>query len=291
MTTETQQFATAKAKDILVKFGSETIGQTVNGEIIIQTEFLKRAAKGIKQIMEAGGKALIVSSGSAQLGRIEATKNNLGIKDRRTLSFLGSRELDLLWKDIFLEFGLHSYLLLINNIHNDLEYIENSLEIIDSGGVMVYNENDIFSQKKRSKKVFWEDNDTMAAKIATDYRNHSRLDIQDLVICSSIDGYIQDFDSKKSEELQNLVKTLNLKEIKKLLKLESKKLETHKSTSGTGGIVTKLKCMQMFLEGGGKTGYIVDSQNADNFEILLNAILLEQEYDRGTVFSNKSRQI
>jgi glutamate 5-kinase len=290
MTTEIQQFATAKAKNIMIKLGSEVIASTTKeGEIIIQTEFLKRAAKGIKQIMEAGGKTLIVSSGSAQLGRIEATKNNQNIKDRRTLSFLGSRELDLLWKDIFLEFGLHSYLLLINNTHNDLEYIENSLEIIDSGGVMVYNENDIFSQKKRSKKVFWEDNDTMAAKIVTDYRNHSRLDIQDLVICSSIDGYIQDFDPKKSKELQNLLKTLNLKQIKKLLKLESKKT-SKTSTSGTGGIVTKLKCMQMFLEGGGKTGYIVDSQNADNFEILMNAILFEQDYARGTVFSNNLEQ-
>jgi glutamate 5-kinase len=286
MTTEIQQFATAKAKNIMIKLGSEVIASTTEeGQIIIQKQFLRRVAIQVKQIMEAGGKALIVSSGSAQLGRIEAAKNNFGIKDRRTLSFLGSRELDLLWKDIFIEFGLHSYLLLINNTHNDLEYIENSLEIIDSGGVLIGNEHDIFSQKKRSKEVFWEDNDTMAAKIATDYRHHSRLDIEDLVICSSIDGYIQDFDNK---EIQKLIKSLNLKQIKKLLKLESKKLETQKSISGTGGIVTKLKCMQMFLEGGGKTGYIVDSKNSDNFEMLVNAILLEQDYDRGTVFRMSS---
>lgn len=215
------------SRKIVVKIGSNTLSGE-DGTVDHKT--MNNIVDQLNQLMEAGKKVIIVSSGAGicGVGAINKWHRKEDINYKQALCAIGQVELMLAYKEIFGKYDIHVGQMLlsrddfddpIRNLH-----IRNTLfTLVDEGVVPIVNENDSVSVEE----IKIGDNDTLSALTA----NLWGADL--LVIMSDIDG-IHDKNPKEYENAELIEEVYDIESL--LEEIDS----NGKSNFGTGGVVTKI---------------------------------------------------
>jgi glutamate 5-kinase len=239
------QYASTKEILHILKIGSESFAKRENGIITVQTEFLETMAKNIKKLRKASQKFVIVSSGAVQMGRKNFEEDGLDWNNttKQYLASEGNTETNEQWKNIFAKNGIRIAQGLLNSEVDNGNYIQHVGEALNHGRIMIFNENDLVATRQRIDGIIFKDNDTLVGRIAKD------LAADKLAIFSSIDGYLEHYNTTQ----EKLIRNLDVNQIKALIKIETTKNEIKltagdNSEVGTGGILTKLEGILDYLE-------------------------------------------
>jgi glutamate 5-kinase len=259
----------------IIKIGSEgIIIRNEDGGFEVQQEFVDQITRNIAQLRESTN-FVLVSSGAVSMGRKICQETGIDnvelLNCKQALASLGANDLINIWQQSFLKHGIRASQNLLNSETDNGKYAESAKVLINSGIVTIFNENDFVATREREDRLIFEDNDTMAARIAQD------LGAKNLTIFSrGINGYHKDFGTDQEMVLE----TLNLTQIQDLITLEQFKCST-KTEGGTGGILTKIIAMRNFLTTNSSgVGRIVDASNSQSIDNYF------QGNYKGTVFAN-----
>ncbi len=228
----------SERKRVVVKLGTSTLTHKT-GKLNIRR--VEQLVKTLADIYNSGHEVILVSSGAIGLGM-----GKLGILNRpkdtpgkQACAAVGQCELMYLYDKLFGEYSisvaqvlLTKYILLEDRRKN----VENALERLLGLGVLpVVNENDTVAIDELELEVG--ENDSLAAIVAT--IAHADL----LIIMSDIDGlYDSDPRENKNANLIPMVHEIT-EEIRHLAGDSG-------SRFGTGGMVTKLKAVELAYEAG-----------------------------------------
>lgn len=271
---------TIELKKLVVKLGSAVVA----GEGHAPDEVaLGGIADGVARLREQGVQVILVSSGAIAMGR-RATPDFVPhtIPDRQALAAIGQVGLMRAYKDLFNARGFLAAQVLLTR--DDMESRQRYLNaryalerLLDLGAVPVINENDTVT----IDELRFGDNDELSALVAT------KMEADLLVILSVVDGLYEGDPTKalkKKSEIRNskfesneskseiLISKTGMRDsgggpilfVEKVDEAVQAMAEASRSAAGTGGMITKLRAMQMtaragvhgMIAGGRRTGIL-----------------------------------
>lgn len=225
------------SRKIVIKIGSNTLS-AADGTVNQKT--LHNIVNQLHELMEAGKKIIIVSSGAGicGVGAINKWHRKEDINYKQALCAIGQVELMLAYRETFGKYQIHvGQMLLSRDDFDDPTrnlHIRNTLfTLVDEGVVPIVNENDSVSVEE----IKIGDNDTLSALTA----NLWGADL--LIIMSDIDGIY----TKNPKEHNHAEFIEEVRDVDQLLaKIDS----SGKSNFGTGGILTKISAAKKVNEYG-----------------------------------------
>lgn len=249
-----------KGKVIVIKLGSATLIKE-NGEPNIP--FVGRFAGEIANAKKSGHSVYVVTSGAVALGMSKLKLKDKTLTNQQAASAVGQSFLMHLYNTFLEKFGLVTSQFLVSStvfqneaLSGDLKKILEKVE----GTIPIFNENDaIYSQGLAG----YFDNDMLAANLSI------LLNADMLVVISEVGGlYTSNPSSNASAKKIDVVAGV---------KEEHLKMAGEKSPQGRGGMLSKLKAIELATENGITT--VLTSHKTENF--LARAIAGE---NIGTVF-------
>ncbi|NMA49507.1 MAG: glutamate 5-kinase [Tissierellia bacterium] len=247
-----------QSKKIIIKIGSSTI---TSGNGKIDRDFLENFAIQVKELMEAGKKVIIVSSGAriAGVSTIGKWSRKEDIHYKQALCAIGQVELMDSYRRVFEKHGIHTAQLLLTKDDFDSKTrtlnIRNTLfTLLDEGVVPIINENDTVSVDE----IKIGDNDMLAAYSTVIWGGDL------LILLSDIEG-ICDKNPNENKDAHIISIVEDVDELEKNISMGVT------SAFGTGGIKTKLKAARIVNKYGipmivahGKTKDIITQIAAGN---------------------------
>jgi glutamate 5-kinase len=253
-------------KRVVFKVGSSVLTST---EDIAKERMLNLVAL----IVEVRKKyeVVLVTSGAVAAGYTALKLDRKKEVSKRVLASVGQPILMSSYKNKFDIFGIDIAQILLteddfdSRTHTKIfqQIIERTLE---NNILPIVNENDISTTPEQ----LFGDNDQLSAHVA----NYTNSDI--LIILSDIDGY---YDKNPKDFADAKIRKL----VKELKDEELEQEHTPNNEFATGGIVTKLKAAKYMLDKG-KEMFLCSGYNLTT----AREFLLTNEYEQGTLFSNKS---
>jgi glutamate 5-kinase len=226
-----------ESKKIVIKIGSSLIVRESqdNLQYCFDKEWFSTLANDIKQLTDTGKQVIIVSSGAIATAKIEHSfEASYSIIQKQALSSIGQFRLMSKYDEIFKTYGISVGQILVNKddakYKNRRQNINNTINTLihDFKAIPIINENDAVN----FNEIKIGDNDTLSAIIA----DIAGADL--LIILSDIDG-LYTKNPKTNPDAEFVYKVAKLtKEIEKMASPPTSNL-------GTGGMVTKLKAVQI----------------------------------------------
>ena len=227
-----------RSKRIVIKVGSALVtGKKSN---LINKKILSNIVSEIKLLEKINKEVLLVSSGALALGKkyLNLKNSNLKVSEKQAAASVGQVILINAWKETFLENNINCGQILLTHLDAEIRSssinARNTIEsLIKYGVVPVINENDSVA----TKELRYGDNDQLAARVA----QIASADL--LILLSDVDGLYT----------SNPTKNQNAKLIKRIYKI-SKSIEAASegasSSTGVGGMQTKIKAAKIALASG-----------------------------------------
>lgn len=223
---------------VVIKIGTSSI---TGGGNEVYSEFMDSVAKQVKELRNQGKKVLIVSSGAIGVGlaAMKATPKPKEVPIRQAAASVGQGILMQKWNESFQKYGiLVSQILLTYDFYSDREKylnLRNAIQtLLEYDVVPIINENDVICI--REIDAVFGDNDTLSAYVC------SKMDADLLIILSDVDGLYN-----KNPTLHPDAKIVpivgNVEDVRHMAG------DTLSST-GTGGMTTKLKAADICGEAG-----------------------------------------
>lgn len=221
-----------QSKKILIKIGSSTI-TSKDGKIDI--DFLENFSSQVKELMDAGKKVIIVSSGAtiAGVSKIGKWSRKEDIHYKQALCAIGQVELMDSYRRVFEKHGIHIAQILLTKDDFDSKIrtlnIRNTLfTLLDEGVVPIINENDTVGVEE----IKIGDNDMLAAYSTVVWGGDL------LILLSDIEG-ICDKNPNENKDAHIISIVEDIEELEKNISMGLT------SSFGTGGIQTKLKAAKI----------------------------------------------
>lgn len=276
------------ARRAVIKVGTSTV-TGADGKLC--AERVKPIVKSIAELMESGRQVVLVSSGAVGLGRGWIGLHRSRLSDmvtKQACAAVGQSLLMNAYKAMFAVWGVKvaQVLLTEDDFTNWRRYsnLRQTMEKLLGFGVLpIVNENDTVSTAELesvgtgTRSPVFSDNDRLAALVM------SGLEADALVLLTDVDGLLRDVsratahESKSTGEGQNDVIGI----VEKITP-ELKSLATGPSTSGRGGMQTKLEAAEIAMNCGG-TAVIANGNDGKT----LNRIFAGEK--TGTVFLPSQR--
>lgn len=223
---------------IVIKIGSALLVDEA-GRSVNQT-WLTTLMDDVAELLTAGCKVVLVSSGAIALGKItlELTDKALTLDAKQAAAATGQIQLLNLYQSLLTKLNYNAaQVLLTLDVTEDRQSSINlrntMLKLLDYGVVPIINENDSVS----TAEICYGDNDRLAARVA------QMIGADTLVLLSDIDG-LYTADPHKNSDAQFIANVEQLTpEIMALGK------ESH-SNYGSGGMATKLAAAQIATKNG-----------------------------------------
>lgn len=259
-------------KRIVIKVGSSSLMHKETDRLnLIKLEILVRE---LCEIRNRGCDAVLVTSGAIAVGRqalgidIDAP---LSMAEKQACAAVGQGRLMMVYQKLFSEYNRPcGQVLLTKETALNEESLSNARstfeELLKLGVIPIVNENDTVTTDEIDALAAFGDNDTLSAVVA----NIVGADM--LIILSDIDGLYTD-DPHVSSSAKFIGKVESIDE--HLLSLGK---DTTGSSSGTGGMATKLKAAKIAV----KSGIDMVIASGENFHVVHH--ILEGE-DIGTFFT------
>lgn len=224
-----------EAKRIVIKVGSSTLTHAQGG---LNFRKIDRLAMVLSDIKNSGKEVILVSSGAVAAGvaKLKMTSRPTEMKEKQAAASVGQCELMFIYDKYFSQYGqVVSQLLITKTVTTDAILRENAINTLETllqyGVIPIVNENDSVAVDE----IAYGDNDTLSAVTAT------IIQADLLILLSDIDGLFDDDPSvNKEAKLIPLVEQLD-DEIYNLAKDAT-------STTGTGGMITKLHAAEIVSE-------------------------------------------
>jgi len=246
---------------IVVKIGSNCIVPYDKPDF----ERVKKIVNSVISVMKKDNEVVIVSSGAIACGRYYlGWQRTSKIEEKQACAAVGQNILmDMYYRAFSQKHITPAQILLVESDFDDREHYINAKKTIDvllkKKIVPIINENDTVS----TSEIVFGDNDVLSALI-TDL-----VDAELLVILTNVEGLM--------DEKGNIIR--EVENVKDVIHFINK----NKSSSGRGGMFTKLKAMEI-VTFAGKTGIIAPFAADD----VLNRILSKERI--GTLFKPKKVQ-
>ena len=228
-----------KAKRIVIKIGTNTLAKADGG---INSAYVSRIAKQVKQLLDQGRGVVIVSSGAIGMGagQLKVAGSVKGVKMRQACAAIGQPLLMAQYRKSFAKYGVTvAQVLLTAEVLNHRKSYLNMRNSIDTllalSVVPVLNENDSISTDEIG--TAFGDNDKLSALVA------SKIDADLLVILSDIDA-LYDKDPRRNK---------GAKPIKAVFEITPEIVRnagTTGSTHSTGGMKTKIEAAKIASSAG-----------------------------------------
>lgn len=255
---------------VVVKVGTNVLTRNER----IDERYIATIAEQVAQLRAGGREVCIVSSGAIGLGARE-----LGIGGRvqdvvlrQACAAVGQPVLMQVYRTAFAAVGLRAAQVLLTRevLNNRTSYVKlrNAVErLLELGIVPVFNENDSVATAEIGSA--FGDNDQLSALIA------SKVDAELLILLSDIDGYYsadprRDAQARKLDTVERVTASM----------LES--AGKAGSVLGTGGMLTKLKAVQIASDAGCRVVLAHGREEAVLVRILAGAAV-------GTVFATRRK--
>ena len=248
---------------IVIKIGSSSIvKRDESGETVIDVDKLVALCKSVKDLMDAGNRVLIVSSGAVAAGAHVLKMDRPKSSDVKTLSAcaaVGQPQLMKLYSEAARTFGFITAqaLLMRPDFHNPeaLEKLTGTLETLYKfeNVVPILNENDVTS----NAELDFGDNDGIAALVAI------MLSAEKIIFLTDQDG-IMDKDPNKHADAQ-------LVELISEFTSEMVNPNASKSEFGSGGHGTKVPALDLATYANPNLiGYVANSNRAGELKNIID---------------------
>ncbi|MHA2060014.1 MAG: glutamate 5-kinase [Candidatus Ranarchaeia archaeon] len=234
----------AQAKRIVVKIGTRALIQP-NGDF--DYPVFTKIANGIKQLMHQDRQVILVSSGAVSAGmtRLDEKQRPLDLVQQQVMAAVGNPYLFGEYAKYFGEMPIAQILLTQENLSHRKSYlhVKNTLETaLKMKIVPIINENDVVSidelagfKTGEDTTYNFSDNDVLSALIT------ASIGADLLVILSDVDGF---YDADPIQREAN--KFDCIKEITPAMR----KMAKRGSSSGRGGMVTKIRAAEIATRAG-----------------------------------------
>ena len=222
---------------IVIKVGTSTLS-FVTGRLNIRR--VEQLCKVISDLKNAGHEIVLVSSGAIGMGvgKLGLRSRPQDIPTKQAAAAVGQCELMYIYDKLFSEYHhtVAQLLITADNLTNETRqanFTNTLTRLLGPGVVPVINENDTVA----TEEIVIGDNDTLAARVA------ESVGAQLLILLSDIDGlYTADPHTGPNAKLLPVVCRVD-EDIKKLAGVSS-------TAQGTGGMVTKLRGVEICLDCG-----------------------------------------
>ncbi len=253
---------------IVVKVGTSTLAYAT-GHLNIR--HMENLVKVLSDLKNAGYEVILVSSGAVGMGMgklsLKARPEALALK--QAVAAVGQCELMHTYDRLFTEYNhtVAQLLLTAEDIRDDVRrenFINTVAQLLELGALPIVNENDTVA----TSELTIGDNDTLAAIVAVS------IGAKMLILLSDIDG-LYTGDPRTSADARLIPRVREITP-------EIEALAGGAGTSGTGGMVTKLRAAKIAGENGCETVIANGRDPAVLYEILDGG-------DVGTRFSGKEK--
>lgn len=252
---------------IAVKVGTSTLAFDTYR---INHRRVEALCKVLSDIKNMGHEVILVSSGAIAMGagKLRFTARPTDMPTKQAAAAVGQCELMYIYDELFSRYNhIVGQVLLTASDVGDSErrahFIDTMNRLLEMGVIPIVNENDTVT----TEEIRFGDNDTLAAIVAVNIK----ADV--LIILSDIDG-LYDADPKKDANARLIS---HVPEVTPAIEALAGQ---HRSTLGTGGMVTKLNAAKMCIAGGVEM-IIANGGDPNNLYDLLDGKSV------GTVFGEK----
>lgn len=257
----------SQSSKVVVKIGSNVLS---DDEGYINSDNLRNIVGQVMELIGAGKKVLIVSSGAGACGMATIKKwaRRKDINYKQALCAIGQVELMMEYKDSFAEYGRHvAQMLLTKEDFSDADrilHIRNTIYTLEDEGVIpIINENDSVAVDE----IKIGDNDALSALVATLW------DADVLVFLSNIEG-VYDKDPGAYDDAEMIAEVTDIDALLDDIDISGT------SSFGTGGVATKIEAARTVGE------YSIPAilLNGKKKDILIKAMSGDE---KGTIFYGK----
>jgi glutamate 5-kinase len=218
-------------KKIIIKIGSALLVEKKG----VRKTWLKKLAKDISDLVKKDYEVAIVSSGAIALGKkyLQVKKENLSLAEKQAAAAIGQIELMRFYQNFFNKFKIKTAQILLSaedcNLRSRYLNCQNTIKTLFQNKIVpIINENDSVSVNE----IKVGDNDRLAARVS------HMVSADLLILFSDIDG-LYDKNPKKYKTAKLIPEVLEItKEIENMA-------DGKTSTSGTGGMTTKILAAKM----------------------------------------------
>lgn len=253
----------------------------IGTKIVLNEKVLDRLVSEIHEIVAAGSKVIIVSSGAVGLGKIKLGFNKPGtLSEKQALSSVGQIELMKLYQRLFSKFGIEVSQILLTytdlNSKRGFLHLKNTVnELFRLGVLPIINENDPVAVEEMK----FGNNDILSAFVSTSVSSDK------LIILTDVDGIYKNFGTP-FQEIVRVVK--DIREVTRFLRGKG-------SEVSTGGMRTKIHagfiCMKSGIEciiaNGFKEGILKKVLNGEEGTRFVSETPLKSFKDRLLIMSKK----
>jgi glutamate 5-kinase len=254
------------ARRIVVKLGTSTV---TGAEGDVCTERVQPIVRSIAELMRAGRQVVLVSSGAVGLGRAWLGLHPSRLRDlvtKQACAAVGQGLLMEAYKRLFSAWEIKVAQVLLTEedftLWRRYSNLRHTIEkLLQFGVIPVINENDtvstaeIASVDRGPRAVAFSDNDRLAALVM------SGLEADALVLVTDVDGLLRTGQTGRSERDAASEVIALVDEITP----ELQRLATGPSSSGRGGMLTKLEAAEIAMQCGG-IAVIANGQAPDILE-------------------------
>lgn len=238
--TESKTSSKEGGEIVVIKIGSSTL---VDSNFRLRLKWLKNFVKNVAELHKEGKKVIVISSGAVAIGRKKITEHlhKLTLEQKQAAAAVGQPLLISKYSSLLEKHNLLAaqILLTIAEVKNRRTYLNarNTIEtLLDNGIVPIINEND--SVATEGLRVG--DNDRLSALVA------QMVGADKLIIFSDVSGLYTD-DPGKNKDAKFIAEVAEIdKTIKKIAKGAT-------SSTGTGGMKTKIDAAQIAMDSGCET--------------------------------------
>ncbi|PHR52497.1 MAG: glutamate 5-kinase [Robiginitomaculum sp.] len=240
----------AAAKCVIIKVGSSLLVDPQNGQL--RLSWMAALATDIADLRARGCQVVLVSSGAVAVGRnqMQIKASGLRLEDAQALAAIGQVRLAGAWANSFAPLGIElgQVLLTLDDTENRRRWLNSSLTLrtlLQMGALPLINENDSVA----SDEIRYGDNDRLAARMA------QMVGADLLVLLSDVDGlYSADPSSDPDAVHMPLIERIS-PQIEAMASIAV-------STTGSGGMTTKLMAARIAATAGCATIIASGTQNA-----------------------------